>query len=166
MAGLLGQIKEYATKYGAAFVVMTQLLGWITYFGIYLALVTAKIDIAGLLASWNMGKDMVALAKTGGIATLAFALNRLLMPVRLSLCVLLMPLVAAPLNKFLDPCVAWLGFGKKTEDTPADTITDEDHTDQVDSEDSDSDTTAPVAPMIWNVDESTPVGANKARKRK
>ncbi|KAH6573899.1 hypothetical protein BASA60_005796 [Batrachochytrium salamandrivorans] len=150
MAGIFGQITEYATKYGAAFVVMTQLLGWITYLMIYLALLTAKIDVAGLLASWNMSKDLVSLAETGGLATLSFALNRLLMPVRLSVCIVVMPYIGPPLNKLLDPIVGipWLCDAADT------------------SKDQTSKTAAGVTPMIWNVDDDNHTSSGQPKKRK
>ncbi|KAH6563889.1 hypothetical protein BASA50_001309 [Batrachochytrium salamandrivorans] len=183
MAGIFGQITEYATKYGAAFVVMTQLLGWITYLMIYLALLTAKIDVAGLLASWNMSKDLVSLAETGGLATLSFALNRLLMPVRLSVCIVVMPYIGPPLNKLLDPIVGYLGFGKKDEDkqatpphndeasdsatTKTGTKTGTAKADAADtSKDQTSKTAAGVTPMIWNVDDDNHTSSGQPKKRK
>ncbi|KAH6597777.1 hypothetical protein BASA61_003041 [Batrachochytrium salamandrivorans] len=151
MAGIFGQITEYATKYGAAFVVMTQLLGWITYLMIYLALLTAKIDVAGLLASWNMSKDLVSLAETGGLATLSFALNRLLMPKDEDK-------QATPPHNDEASDSATTKTGTKTGTAKTDAADT--------SKDQTSKTAAGVTPMIWNVDDDNHTSSGQPKKRK
>jgi hypothetical protein len=73
-------------------------------------LATANLDIPGLLTKWGYGPDIVSLADKGGLWALTFALNRLLMPVRLVLSVFVMPWLAAPINALVQPYVdKWNG---------------------------------------------------------
>lgn len=63
-----------------------------------------------MLTKWGYSPDIVSLANKGGLWALTFALNRLLMPVRLLLSVLVMPWLSAPVNALIQPYVdRWNG---------------------------------------------------------
>ena len=114
--GLFQYLTDLSLKYGAAWIVVTQTLAWMTFFGIYAMLRYTDFDVTALLKSWGFGPDILSLAEAGGIWALTFALNRALMPVRLGLSILLMPLLAGPLNAVLDP---WVAQFTKTSGPPA-----------------------------------------------
>ncbi|KAI8924156.1 hypothetical protein BC831DRAFT_467079 [Entophlyctis helioformis] len=103
-------VQTLSAKYGAAFFVVVQGLGWITYFMIYFSLVFFDIDVASYVRYYNLGASLEALAEQGGVAALSFALNRFLTPVRLAIAVPLMPIMAPAINARLAPIVRALGF--------------------------------------------------------
>ena len=101
--GIFQQMTEMATKYGAAWFIVIQVLGWITFFVIYGLVRYSGVDVAAFLKQRSFSDDIVRLAETGGLFALSFALNRLLMPVRLVASGLLMPVVAKPINNAVEP---------------------------------------------------------------
>ncbi len=99
-----------SVKYGISWIIVTQTFAWITFFGIYAFLATANLDIPGILKERGYGPDLISLAEKGGLWALTFALNRLIMPVRLGLSVLVMPWLAGPVNALVQPYIdKWNG---------------------------------------------------------
>ena len=101
--GFFDYITNLSLQYGAAWIIVTQGLAWLTFFAIYGILVYAQFDVPALLKSWGYGPDMISLAEKGGLLALTFTLNRVLMPVRLGVSILLMPWLAPPINTFIAP---------------------------------------------------------------
>ena len=78
---ILEFIKDKSIKYGIAWLIVTQVLAWITFFIIYFGLIFIEFDVPSTLKSWGYGPQVVKIAETGGTFALAFALNRILMPI-------------------------------------------------------------------------------------
>ena len=88
---------------------MTQSLAWITYFGIYGLCYYYELNVAETLVRWGYDTpELLYIAEKGGLLAVAFALNRLLMPVRLGLSIIILPWIAAPINRIAAPY--WLYF--------------------------------------------------------
>ena len=102
--GILTSISSMASKYGVAWIIVTQTLAWITFFGIYAWLYYYDLDVSKYLKKWGYDSpELLYVAEKGGIFTLTFALNRLLMPIRLGISMLILPLIATPINLFIKP---------------------------------------------------------------
>ncbi|KAI9356581.1 hypothetical protein DFJ73DRAFT_823247 [Zopfochytrium polystomum] len=105
-------ISSTSVKYGPAWIVTVQTLGWITFFIIYIVLATVSIDLGTVARKWTTNADYIALADAGGTAALAFALNRLLSPLRIVIALAVVPRIADPVNALLRPMWAkWFGGG-------------------------------------------------------
>ena len=83
--------------------IVTQALAWVTFFAIYIILMYAEIDVPAKLKDWGYSVEIIKIAETGGLFALTFALNRVFMPIRLGIAVLMMPIVANPINKLIQP---------------------------------------------------------------
>lgn len=102
--GYLDYISSLATKYGAAWIIVTQTLAWITFFAIYGILYYYDLNVPEYLTKWGYDSpQLLYVAEKGGLFTVTFALNRLLMPIRLGLSLLILPLIARPINLFIQP---------------------------------------------------------------
>lgn len=102
--GYLSYISSLATKYGPAWIIVTQALAWITFFAIYGILYYYELDVSKYLIKWGYDyPQLVYLAEKGGLFTATFLLNRLLMPIRLGLSLLLLPLIFRPINTYIHP---------------------------------------------------------------
>jgi hypothetical protein len=92
------------SKYGLAWIIVTQTLAWITFLGVYAALYYYEVNVIEYLKNW--GYDSPALlyaAEKGGLLTVTFAINRILMPLRLGVSILILPFIATPINVFIKP---------------------------------------------------------------
>jgi hypothetical protein len=107
--GLITYLSSMASKYGLAWIIVTQTLAWITFIGIYAALYYYDLDVVEYLKNWGYDSpSLIYIAEKGGLLTITFALNRILMPVRLGISVLILPLIANPINLFIKPY--WIYF--------------------------------------------------------
>jgi Protein of unknown function (DUF1279) len=107
---LINNLRKTAAKYGPAWFIVLQTLGWITFVLLYVGLLFVEFDVAAFLKSHNFGKEVVSIAERGGTFALAFALNRVLMPLRMGLAALLLPFLSEPLNKMVGPYLAQYGL--------------------------------------------------------
>ena len=100
---MLSRIQEWAARYGPAWFIAVQTLGWITFFAIYFVLVAYNQDMGSLVRRVTSNEDIIKLAEAGGTFALAFALNRLLAPLRIVVALALLPRIAEPINKVVGP---------------------------------------------------------------
>lgn len=94
-------IRDLSTKHGPSYFIITQILAWITFIAIYAILATVDFDVPHLLVALKAPKYLVDLAGNKGswaLLTLAFAANRLLLPIRLVAAAFLLPTYGPVLN--------------------------------------------------------------------
>ncbi|KAJ3108098.1 hypothetical protein HDU97_002333 [Phlyctochytrium planicorne] len=118
LKGLGEKISSFSLKYGPAWIIIIQTLGWISFGILYAILAFSGVDVGVLARSYNLSKELIALADTGGLLALTFGINRLFAPVRIFLALLIVPKVADPINKVVRPWIKMV-FGddeKKKED--------------------------------------------------
>mmetsp|Transcript_44524 Transcript_44524/g.96548 ORF Transcript_44524/g.96548 Transcript_44524/m.96548 type:complete len:96 (+) Transcript_44524:93-380(+) len=93
---------------------------------VYFGLCFIDLDVVGLVAHYDLGPEVMMIAKTGGRFALAFALNRALGFVRLPLVVVACGWWAEPINATLEPIAArfkkylpWARRGENSDTTKA-----------------------------------------------
>ncbi|KAJ3310349.1 hypothetical protein HDV04_005100 [Boothiomyces sp. JEL0838] len=105
------QVAELSQKYGVAWLIVNQTLGWITYLMIYALLVFTEIDILAFFAQYRFTQKLIAnLSPSAGNLALAFAINRLGTPVRLVATTALMPYCAPTINSYVNPFLIRMGL--------------------------------------------------------
>jgi hypothetical protein len=101
MTTLAKKVLVLTRKYGFAWVIVNQTLGWITFFTIVFILSSTSFDISFILSYFNISYKVGLV----GNWTLAFMLNRLLTPLRIVLTTLSMPYVSGSINSVVNPIV-------------------------------------------------------------
>ncbi|KAJ3306470.1 hypothetical protein HDV03_005080 [Kappamyces sp. JEL0829] len=100
------KLAAYTSKYGVAWIVVNQTLGWITFIAIWLALAYTDVDIIGWLSQYKVLRQLTGnLSRGTGNLALAFGLNRLGTIPRIALTTWLMPSTAPMINAVANP---WL----------------------------------------------------------
>lgn len=95
---------ETAARYGPAFLVTTGTLSLVCFWLIYLMLITGGFDARSLLERWraSLNPTVFTLLEKSGPFAVAFALNRVVSPVRYCVSIALLPYTAPRINHALD----------------------------------------------------------------
>jgi hypothetical protein len=101
MTTLAQQVLVLTRKYGFAWVIVNQTLGWLTFFAILFILSSTSFDISFILSYFNSSYEVGLV----GNWSVAFILNRVLTPLRILLTTLSMPYVSSPINSVVNPIV-------------------------------------------------------------
>ncbi|KAJ3200673.1 hypothetical protein HDU67_001875 [Dinochytrium kinnereticum] len=101
-------ITSFSIKYGPAWIITVQTLGWISFVAIYCTLAFSGVNVGELARSYKLNKDLISLADAGGLFALTFGVNRLLAPIRVIIAVFLVPKVAEPINRVVRPWIAMI----------------------------------------------------------
>ncbi len=98
------KLTELSVKYGPAWFFVIQVLGTISYWLIFLALISFDLDMNKVALYFKLPTSLASAANTfAGRMAVAFALNRFLSPLRLMLSLFIVPRLADRLNAVLVP---------------------------------------------------------------
>ncbi|KAI9329486.1 hypothetical protein BDR26DRAFT_788339, partial [Obelidium mucronatum] len=104
--------------HGAAGIIVLQILGWISFFALYLAFRHFDVDPSALCRQYHLTFFAYVFDK-GGITLLAYLANRALAPIRYQIAKAVLPSVAAPINRLVQPIVDLFKSKKQTEESGA-----------------------------------------------
>lgn len=113
------RLRQITQKYGPAYILVSQILSWTNFLFIYVYLRASGIDVSSLTKQYNVGPQIEVVVEKGGTFALAMVLNRVLSPLRLVICLGILPWLAPMLNPVLRVWWErvrrwWAGFGRGT----------------------------------------------------
>jgi hypothetical protein len=104
------KLSSYTAKYGVAWLVVNQAIGWITFLAILYFLTYTDLDIIGWLNQYKILRQLTGnLGKGASNFGLAFGLNRLGTIPRIALTSYLMPFTAPTINSYANPILRRFG---------------------------------------------------------
>ncbi|KAI8588695.1 hypothetical protein HDU89_005083 [Geranomyces variabilis] len=92
------------TRYGPAYLLLSTLLSWSNLLLIYIALRASQTDVRTLVRGRNLPARVEQAAETGGLFALAVVLNKMLSPLRLLVCILVLGRYAPAINFEIERC--------------------------------------------------------------
>ncbi|KAJ3029197.1 UNVERIFIED_CONTAM: hypothetical protein HDU68_012784 [Siphonaria sp. JEL0065] len=101
-------------NHGAAGLIVLQILGWATFLVLYFGLLHFEVDPAALCHQYKLTFFQYVFDK-GGVTLLAYLLNRGLAPIRFQVAKAVLPSVAQPINKLVEPIVSLFRKAEKEE---------------------------------------------------
>ncbi|KAJ3155690.1 hypothetical protein HDU86_004159 [Geranomyces michiganensis] len=95
---MLAAVRAATTRYGPAYLLLSTLLSWSSLLLIYTVLRASRTDIRTLVSGRNLPARVEQAVETGGLFALAVVLNKMLSPLRLVVCVVLLGRYAPAIN--------------------------------------------------------------------